>query len=62
MSDQREQAPEATEESEAVEKRGPLDDAEAEDIAGGRGGSDPRDRTIPDGWGTPDPDNPWSIP
>ena len=48
---------------ETAAKKAPLDDAEAEDISGGTGGTaDPRDRTLPDGWGTPDPNNPWSIP
>ena len=66
MSEERKKAPTASNEpktDETAAKKVPLDDTEAEDISGGTGGrADPRDQTMPEGWGPIDPDNPWSIP
>ena len=65
MSDEQKKSSPASGEPKAGEvgAKVPMEDSEAEEISGGTGGTaDPRDRTMPDGWGDPDPNNPWSIP
>ena len=49
-------------EEEPTESR-PLETSELEEVVGGHGPErEPGGGRIPDGWGKPDPDNPWSIP
>ena len=49
-------------EEEAAEEQ-PLSEAELEKASGGHGPErDPTGGRPPDGWGRPDPNNPWSIP
>ena len=62
MADATQTALEDTSKDEEITQSQPLDQTELEDVVGGRGPEREPAPRIPDGWGQPDPDNPWSIP
>ena len=62
MAEEKQKTQTEAEEHEAAESR-PLETSELEEVVGGHGPErDPTGGRPPDGWGKPDPNNPWSIP